>query len=64
MKPMSTQSKKRMGRPRRQSRGFQAVIKIYRDDPGNKDKLWEVYSHLQGLIEKIKNIQQDRLEER
>ena len=43
---------------------FQIVIKIYRDDPGNKDKFWEVHGQLLGLIEKIKNIQEDRLEER
>lgn len=43
---------------------FQIVIKIYRDDPGNNDKFWEVHSQLRGLIEKIKNIQEDRLEER
>src|SRR5438128_1494231 len=28
---------------------FQIVIKLYRDDPGNKDKFWEVHAQLLGL---------------
>ena len=43
---------------------FQLAITAYRDNPGDEDKFWEVYGQLQGLIEKIKNIQDDRLEER
>lgn len=43
---------------------LQIVIKAYRDDLSNQEKLWEVYCELQGLIEKIENIQEDRLEER
>lgn len=43
---------------------FQRAIAAYRDNPGDEDKFWEVYGQLQGLIEKIKNIQDDRLEER
>jgi hypothetical protein len=40
------------------------LVKAYRDDLSNQEKLWEVYCELQGLIEKIENIQEDRLEER
>jgi hypothetical protein len=42
----------------------QSVIKLYRDDADDRDKLWAVEDSLLLLIEKIKNIQDDRMEER
>jgi hypothetical protein len=43
---------------------FQIAIRVYRENPADQDNFWEVHSQLLGLIEKIKNIQEDRLEER
>ena len=40
------------------------AIKDYRYNPTDRDKSWEVHTQLLGLIERIKNIQEDRLEER
>lgn len=42
----------------------QLAIRVYRDSPSDLDKFWKVHGQLLGLIEKIKNTQQDRLEER
>jgi len=42
----------------------QLAIKVYRESPSDLDKFWKVHGQLLGLIEKVKNTQQDRLEER
>jgi hypothetical protein len=42
----------------------QLAIKVYRESPSDLDRFWKVHGQLLGLIEKIKNTQQDRLEER
>jgi len=42
----------------------QFAIEAYRQSPADEVKFWEVHNRLLGLIERIKNIQDDRLEER
>ena len=36
------------------------AIKAYKDNPTDKEKYWEIHTSLQGLIEKVKNLQEDR----
>lgn len=43
---------------------FQLTVREYRDSPASEEKLWDVHSESLGLIEKINNIQEDRMGQR